>query len=59
MYISRIIEKTIKENLETFKALLLVGPKFCGKTTLSERFAKSFIYLTPLNRNDYKTMLQL
>jgi hypothetical protein len=59
MYISRIIENTIKENLETFKALVLVGPKFCGKTTLSERFAESFIYLTPLNRNDFKTMLQL
>lgn len=59
MYISRIIEKTMKENLDTFKAIALVGPKFCGKTTLAEQYTKSSIILDPLNRNDYKTMLQL
>lgn len=59
MYLSRIIEATIQDHLNTFKAIALVGPKFCGKTTLSERFAKSSIYLDPLNRADYKTMLQL
>jgi len=58
MYIPRIIETTIKTDLETFKAIALVGPKYCGKTTLSERFAKSSVYLNPLNRADYKTMLQ-
>jgi uncharacterized protein len=59
MYIQRLLEKTLKEYLETFKAVALVGPKFCGKTTLSEQFSKSSIYLNPLNKNDYKTMLQL
>lgn len=59
MYITRIVEHTIKENLNTFKAIALVGPKFCGKTTLSEQFSKTSIYLNPLNRSDYKTMLQL
>ena len=59
MYKNRLLEKTLKEYLATFKAVLIVGPKFCGKTTLSKQFVKSSIYLNPLNKNDYKTMLQL
>lgn len=59
MYKHRLLEKTLKEYLSTFKVIALVGPKFCGKTTLSEQFTKSSIYLNPLNKNDYKTMLQL
>ncbi|HBP37228.1 MAG TPA: AAA family ATPase [Clostridiales bacterium] len=59
MYIPRIIEKIIRENLDTFKAIALVGPKFCGKTTLAEQYTKNSIALNPLNMNDYKTMLQL
>ena len=38
MYLHRIIEKTIGEHLDTFKAIALVGPKFCGKTTLAEQY---------------------
>ena len=59
MYKYRLLEKTLREYLNTFKAVALVGPKFCGKTTLSEQFAKSSIYLDSLNKNDYQTMLQL
>jgi len=59
MYKQRVIEKTMQEYLNTFKVIALVGPKFCGKTTLAEQFTKSSIVLNPLNKNDYKTMLQL
>lgn len=59
MYKKRILEKNLNEYLSTFKAVALVGPKYCGKTTLSEQFSKSSIYLNPLNIKDYKTMLQL
>lgn len=59
MYKPRVIEKTMQEYLNTFKVIALVGPKFCGKTTLAEQFTKSSIVLNPLNKNDYKTMLQL
>jgi uncharacterized protein len=59
MYRPRIAEQTLKEYLNTFKAVAIIGPKFCGKTTLSERFADSSIFLTTLNNQDYKTMLQL
>ncbi len=59
MYKKRILEKTLHDYLDTFKAVALVGPKFCGKTTLAEQFSKSGIYLNPLNLSDFKTMLQL
>lgn len=49
----------MREYLDTFKAIALVGPKFCGKTTLAEQYTNSTIILNPLNKNDYKTMLQL
>lgn len=59
MYKTRLLEETVIEYLQTFKAIAIVGPKFCGKTTLSNHFAKSSIYLNPINIKDYKTMLQL
>jgi len=42
-YINRIIDKEIKVYLETFGAILIRGPKWCGKTTTAEQFAKSVI----------------
>lgn len=58
-YINRINEKLLNSYLKIFKAVLIVGPKFSGKTTLSKQYAKSSIFLTPLNINDYTTMLNL
>lgn len=40
-YFKRYIEKQIKEALETSGVVVVAGPKFCGKTTTSELFAKS------------------
>lgn len=42
-YINRIIEKTILFKLNVFGAINIVGPKWCGKTTTAEYFAKSAI----------------
>lgn len=42
-YIDRICETEFKQNLETFGAIHLVGPKQCGKTTMAKRYAKSVI----------------
>ncbi|MDD4157403.1 MAG: DUF4143 domain-containing protein [Candidatus Cloacimonetes bacterium] len=58
-YIKRINESLLDMYLRTFKAVVIVGPKFSGKTTLAKQYAKSSIILTPLNMDDYKTMLQL
>ncbi|NLB48613.1 MAG: hypothetical protein GX813_02050 [Erysipelotrichia bacterium] len=58
-YIKRLSEKKLALYLNTFKSVAIVGPKFSGKTTLAKRFAKSEIYLTPLNIDENKTILQL
>lgn len=45
MNYSRIIENIIESTLKTSGAILIEGPKFCGKTTTSLKFAKSNIAL--------------
>ena len=37
------MDKTLKETLECIGAVLIVGPKWCGKTTTAEKQAKSVI----------------
>ena len=44
-YLSRIIEREIERRLKSSGAVSVAGPKFCGKTTTSELFAKSEIKL--------------
>lgn len=42
-YIERIVDKEIKEKLSMMGAILVKGPKWCGKTTSSKQFAKSVL----------------
>ncbi len=50
-YKSRIIESTISEKLRSKGAILIEGPKWCGKTTTGEYFAKSVLYMNhPKNK---------
>lgn len=42
-YLPRILDKNLKETLEGFGAVLIVGPKWCGKTTTAEQQAKSIL----------------
>ena len=44
-YKQRCIEPYIEDNLEAFGAVLIVGPKWCGKTTTARRFAKTVVEL--------------
>lgn len=46
MYYKRLIEKKIKEKLEYSGTILIVGPKYCGKTTTASIFAESVVKLT-------------
>ena len=45
MYYQRLIEKEIELKLKTSGAVLVAGPKFCGKTTTCMRYQKSFVKL--------------
>lgn len=44
-YYDRFIEKTIEKKLKSSGAVVIEGPKFCGKTTTALRYAKSEIKL--------------
>ncbi len=44
-YKPRVIDKILEERLEAKGAILLEGPKWCGKTTTAARQAKSIIRL--------------
>lgn len=47
-YHPRIADKVLKEQLEAAGAVLIQGPKWCGKTTTAERTAASVIYMDHL-----------
>ena len=42
-YIKRIIEEDLLENLSAAGAVLIKGPKSCGKTETAKQFAKSVL----------------
>ena len=44
-YKELLIDKTIDLYLKTFKAIQIVGPKWCGKTWTSLRLSKSEVYM--------------
>ena len=44
-YLKRTADAILAEHLEAFGAVLIEGPKWCGKTTTAEQLAKSVIRL--------------
>lgn len=58
-YIQRTSDHVIKELLGAFGAILIEGPKWCGKTTSAEQFAKSEIKLQDADmREEYLATAQ-
>ncbi len=45
MYYKRLIEQTLELKLRSCGAVVVAGPKFCGKTTTCMRYQKSFVKL--------------
>ncbi len=45
MYYQRLVEKEIERKMRTSGAVLVAGPKFCGKTTTCMLYQKSFVKL--------------
>lgn len=53
-YIPRLIDSELELQLRAFGAVLLEGPKFCGKTTSAEHIAASTLYMQDEDRSaDY------
>lgn len=44
-YMTRIVDDTIKNKLEYMGAIVIEGPKWCGKSTTAKQFCKSIIEL--------------
>lgn len=42
-YLPRIVDKILQDRLEAFGAVLIEGPKWCGKTTTAEQQANTII----------------
>lgn len=56
-YLSRIIDDVLDEYLDAFGAVLIVGPKWCGKTTSAEQAAASIIKLQDRKRSRQYMMI--
>lgn len=53
-YFNRIADNTLRDYLEAFGAVLIEGPKWCGKTTTAEQHANSVLRLqNPDTRDGY------
>jgi hypothetical protein len=56
-YLNRIMDKVLKYELEAFGAVLITGPKWCGKTTTAKQVAKSVLYMQdPDRKESYLTL---
>ncbi|MCD8021674.1 MAG: DUF4143 domain-containing protein [Lachnospiraceae bacterium] len=51
-YIHRLVDQELSDRLEAFGATLLVGPKWCGKTTTAEQQAKSILRMQDIDRRE-------
>lgn len=44
-YIPRLIDNVLKSRLELYGAVLIAGPKWCGKSTTAKQCAQSVLGL--------------
>lgn len=59
IYRRRIADDLIKDKLEAMGAILIEGPKACGKTTTAEQHANSVIYMDdPRKKEQYRQMAE-
>jgi len=49
-YLDRIVDEELDADMEAFGAVLIKGPKWCGKTRTALRRAASVIYLQDINK---------
>ena len=51
-YLNRTADETLQDLLDAFGAVLIEGPKWCGKTTTAEQIARSVIKLQDTDMRD-------
>lgn len=56
-YLSRIIDAALKRALSERGAVLIQGPRWCGKTTAAKRYAKSFVDMADPEARDYYALI--
>lgn len=58
-YLPRIIDDALKLSLATSGAVLIVGPKWCGKTRTAEEIAASILYMVSVNSPPIVPLLEV
>ena len=59
-YIPRLFDQIIEFSLKSKGAVVVVGPKWCGKSTTAARYANTLIDLMPLeNREDFVNLAKI
>ena len=51
-YLPRIVDRELELRLQASGATLIVGPKWCGKTTTGEQKAKSILKMQDPDKKD-------
>lgn len=60
VYYERILDETIEKRLKMVGAVVIEGPKWCGKTTTAKQHAKSILQLQdPDNRQNYLELAEI
>lgn len=59
-YKKRILDKVLERKLKGCGAILMEGPKWCGKTTTCEQQARSVLYMSdPERKNQYLQLVDI
>ncbi len=59
-YLPRITDKLLEDRLEAKGAVLILGPKWCGKTTTAKKYSKSVLAMDqPDLTRQYKEMAEI
>ena len=61
-YITRLLEKELYRKLNSSGCVIVTGPKFCGKSTMCEQYAKSLLakkYAIDVTKNYYKGLFRV
>lgn len=56
-YKPRVIDSLLADKLEAMGAVLIEGPKFCGKTTTGEQQVKSILYMADPSNKERNLMM--